>query len=94
MTIEEYKKLLFELEKEFEEKKKQLIIRYSKETRRYKIGDIIEDKSGDKIIVERIQASCVFGEPDTVYSGIELTKNRKPSLKRTQRSIYQTSIKS
>jgi len=92
MTKEEYDLAKKELEKQFEEKKKQLAINYATSNNPYKQGDVITDHF-HTIRIDRWKTTYgSFGYPSLVYYGTVLNKDGKESKNQKENYVYQENI--
>lgn len=92
MQYEEYKQQVNNLEKEFEQKKIELIKYYVNSNNPYKIGDNVTDHMGT-IQIEKITYgfSTISKIPCAIYRGIELKKDGSPK-KQNRRDVWQTNL--
>lgn len=93
MDIIEFKRQMLVIQNEAEQKKKDLIVKYCKENARYKVGEIIEDVSGKKILITKVRSTFNFGEPEPCYDGLLLKKNLEPTRRQETHRIYESRIK-
>lgn len=78
MTNKEYDKAIYEIEKDFEAKKKAIRLEYVESNAIAKVGDIVSDGSVT-ISVDKIICSTTFDSyPIIKYSGIKYTKRGNP----------------
>jgi len=92
MTNEEYDIKMKNIEKEFNEKKKALVLEYVNSNAIAKKGDIIEDKRY-KICVRRLCCSIGFKRyPIAWYEGVKLTKKNEPYKSQEVTTIMQADI--
>lgn len=91
MTPEQYKEKLIVIEAEYAGAKKQLAIRYAKESNNVSIGDTITDHIG-KLIVESIGYYLGHGLPECIYHGKILTSKGEPIKRGTHRDAYQSNL--
>ena len=90
-TLEDFNQRLKELELEFEEKKKALIVEYCKTNAIFKVGDVVTDHIGS-ILVEKVQAAYSFNKPVTVYRGRVLKKDGTPTKREEKRTVWSSNI--
>lgn len=93
MDLQTYKRSVKHLEERLEQDKLTLLKEYCISNNPYKIDDIISDVMG-AIQIKKIQfVRGSFGdEPQCVYSGIELKKDKTPLKDKSQRGVYQNNI--
>lgn len=89
MTPKELQKALEQIEKEHEEKRKNVIREYALSNNPYKVGDIIEDHA-EKIKITKILVSIFHRK--CVFEGIRLKKDGTPYKHNTQARIFQDDI--
>ena len=87
MTEQEYKQRLKELETEHEAAKRNLMIEYAANNRKYKIGDIITNHIMT-ILIDGFSTYSSFSEPIPVYKGLVLRKDLTPRKDRERGNIY------
>ncbi len=82
-----------ELEKEYNDKVKALKIEYANSNNPYKIGDIIEARTG-KIRIEKIwgSQSMLSEYPECIYSGPRLTKAGREFKSGEKMNVYQSNV--
>lgn len=78
-------------DKDYQEQKKAIIIRYCKANNPYNIGDIFTDHIGS-IRIEKIGYSKVFGRVDYCceYEGVVLKKDGTETKNRVMRTAWQS----
>ena len=89
MTPHELNETLAQIEKEHEEKRKNVIREYALSNNPYKIGDVIEDHA-EKIKITKILVSIFHRK--CVYEGIRLKKDGTPFKNNKQIRIFQDDI--
>ena len=87
MTELEYANRMKEIEKSFDDAKRQLYIDYAKSQRKFNIGDVISNGSV-KIVVEKFGTSKTFYLPQPTYIGKELKKDLTPKKNGNTEIIY------
>jgi len=90
MDIIELKKKIVEIEIEFSEKKRSLIVDYLQANNTYKVGDNFTDHIGS-IKIEKIlfDTRMTHSNPSCVYHGTELKKDGTPKKNPKTRNAYQ-----
>lgn len=93
MNIEEYNTKLKEIQAEYENKKRDLIIFCCKINNPHNIGDVITDHIGS-IKIEKIGFSAGFygALPCCSYTGLVLKKDGLPTKKGEKRTVHQSNI--
>lgn len=89
MTEEQYKTELAKILFDYEQRKKDLRIKYATQNNPYKIDDVFTDHIGS-IVINKIQVTLNSSSdlPSCVYSGIELNKDGRPNKKQKNRYAY------
>ena len=90
MNHEEYLQKIKELEREFENRKVELMKEFVRANNPYKIGDKVTDHIGS-IIIEKIGFS-LGSKPCAIYTGLELKKDGTPTKRQTRRRVWQSNI--
>jgi hypothetical protein len=91
MTLEEYKGLIIQINKEANLKRLQVGRKFAISNNTISIGDKITDHIGS-IIVQKI--TVYHSEiPQCVYDGVEINKNGKENKKGKTRAVYESNIK-
>jgi len=91
MTLEEYKAQISAIEKEANDKKLEIGKKYVLANNPYQVGDIIEDRGGNILKIERIMI-YLKNTPCCKYYGIELTKRLFPKKNQTFNAIFQSNV--
>jgi hypothetical protein len=87
MTEQEYNSKMDQIDRSAEVQRKALMIDYSKDQIKFKIGDIIDN--GIRIIkIESIGSYKGLGLPEPIYKGRALTKQLQPKKSGEYGSIY------
>jgi hypothetical protein len=94
MTKSEFDEKLKEIENEKNKKVNQLMTQYALDNNTYKIGDIIENSSGTKIIIEIIKVAFVLmsNYSECLYYGPKLKKNGDRFKSGEYADVYQRDI--
>lgn len=94
MTESEYDKKMFNIEMNYKNAKKELMKEYGLSNAKYKVGDIIRDRTC-RIKIEKICVEEAFKSryPKTVYYGSRVKKDGTPTKKERKEYIYQQNIK-
>ena len=91
MNHEEYLQKIKKLEREFENRKLELIKEFVRANNPYKIGDKVTDRIGS-IIIENIGIEWYGSKPCAIYTGLELKKDGTPTKRQTRRRVWQSNI--
>ena len=91
MTLQEYKNRLKESEEKHRAEIRALRIEFALKNATSTKGDIVTDHMGS-IRVEAISCGS-YGDPQTVYYGIELKKDLTPRKDGAKRWVYQSNLK-
>lgn len=93
MTYEEFKEEVKQIRLREEKAIRDLAIKYAFENNTYSIGDLVTDHA-KTIRIEKFNVSGVYGssEPQMVYTGVWLTKNREPNKKGEKHTVYSSNI--
>jgi hypothetical protein len=89
MTPQELQVSLEQLEKDYEEKRKNVIKEYALSNNPYKVDDIIEDHA-ERIKITKILISV--NSKCCVYEGVRLKKDGTPYKNNTNSRIFQHNI--
>ncbi len=97
MKLERYLAELKELEVRHAIEKSMLSKKYAFEDKKAVEGDIVEDKNGKKILVDKIRycsPNYIYGfkTPQAVYVGVELTKKGEPNKRGIRSSIFDCDV--
>jgi NMD protein affecting ribosome stability and mRNA decay len=78
MTLEEFIRKSSELKEKYDTALRKLKIQCATSNMRFKVGDIISDNRGEKMLVEKLAISTVYmNMPEMVYTGHVFFKNGK-----------------
>ena len=91
MNHEEYLQKIKELEREFENRKLELMKEFVLANNPYKIGDKVTDRIGS-IIIENIGFAWYGSKPCAIYTGLELKKDGNPTKRQIRRRVWQSNI--
>lgn len=91
MTLQEYKNRLKESEDKHRAEIRALRIEFALKNATHTKGDIVTDHIGSI----KVDAVCcgAYGDPQTIYYGVELKKDLTPRKDGAKRWVYQSSIK-
>lgn len=90
----EFERQLKELESEYNKQRNAICIAYCKENNKVNIGDVVTNRHGESIIVDKITYTMGWKQnnPECVYHGIELTKKLAPKKSGARGTIYQSNL--
>ena len=87
MEQSEYEEALKKIEYDFEVAKRKLYIEYGLSKAKFKVGDIIKDRSCI-LLIDKIRVGILNRLPEPIYLGPELKKDLTPRKDGNRASIY------
>ena len=87
MEHSEYERRLKEIDAAAYAEKKKLYYEFGMSKAKFKVGDIIKDFRW-ALLIDKIEVHKVLGDPEPVYSGIELKKDLTPRKDKNRVEIH------
>jgi hypothetical protein len=93
MDIEEYKKIIAEIDNKARQDKFAVAREYALANNTVKVGDVISDHKSTILVDNIIITASVSSKPMCVYDGIKLKKDGTPVKSGERDTVYQSNLR-